>query len=324
MTILDYLFELLYTNDCVIIPGLGGFVSNYRPAGIHPTLHTFTPPSRDVLFNPRLTVNDGLLISYIAQKEGVSYEIASRRLMDELQQSMLQLDQGGDIEVANVGHLSRDAEGNLQFKPANTHNFLPASFGLASFISPAIVRERDAREVLLGSAGDEDKIRHLPVLAKRSLAIGIPAAAMIALAFVAIGPLEEWIPQTSNFLPWKSAPAAENSTTAATSRPTAKTFRADLFAFNPRIADTSAIPTLTTSASEGGYYLIGGCFSVEANAVNFVRGLQAEGFQQAGYFKQEGASLYKVYFSRHTGQEEAAQARQALRERHPEAWIFSM
>lgn len=324
MTILNSLYELLYGHDCVIIPGLGGFVANYRPASIHPVLHTFSPPSKDLLFNPRLTVNDGLLLSHIAQREGISYEIASQRLSGEVQQSLLQLDRGASIEIARVGTLSRDADGVLQFKPAGTLNFLPGSFGLSSFIAPVMVREHDALQNLLTSAGNDGKIRPLPIVLKRSLTIGIPAAAMIALAFLAIGPLDEWMPQTSNLFPWNKQATPQVTEAPAAERPMAKTFRADLFSFQPRIADTAVLEVQTTPAANGAFCLIGGCFSVEDNAANFTRGLQAEGYVNASYFKQENASLYKVCFSRHATLEAAQQAQQQLRNKHPEAWILSM
>lgn len=68
-----YISELLYTNDCVIIPGLGGFVANTRTAFLNPAQHTFTPPSRRVAFNASLRTNDGLLAHYVSRREGLSY-----------------------------------------------------------------------------------------------------------------------------------------------------------------------------------------------------------------------------------------------------------
>jgi hypothetical protein len=36
MKIEQYISELLYKYDCVIVPGLGGFVANYKSATIQP------------------------------------------------------------------------------------------------------------------------------------------------------------------------------------------------------------------------------------------------------------------------------------------------
>ena len=45
-----YISELLYRHDCVILPGLGGFITNYRSAQIHPVSHTLRPPSKSISF----------------------------------------------------------------------------------------------------------------------------------------------------------------------------------------------------------------------------------------------------------------------------------
>ena len=50
--------ELLYNHDCVIVPEFGGFVTNYASAKIHPVQHTFTPPSKNIVFNKNLKNND--------------------------------------------------------------------------------------------------------------------------------------------------------------------------------------------------------------------------------------------------------------------------
>ena len=58
---------LLLENDCVIVPGLGGFVAHYTPAMRVAEENVFLPPTRIIGFNPQLKMNDGLLVqSYMA------------------------------------------------------------------------------------------------------------------------------------------------------------------------------------------------------------------------------------------------------------------
>ena len=64
--------------DCVIIPGFGGFVCNERPAWYDDDKEEMVPPSRDVLFNPNLTHNDGLLAQEIIRSTGLSYSEAMK------------------------------------------------------------------------------------------------------------------------------------------------------------------------------------------------------------------------------------------------------
>ena len=74
MDIRSCISELLSVHDCVIIPGLGGFIGNYAPARIDPVYHAFQPPFKKILFNVNLKQNDGLLASAVADSLGTSYQ----------------------------------------------------------------------------------------------------------------------------------------------------------------------------------------------------------------------------------------------------------
>jgi len=67
---------MFWDHDCVMLPGLGGFVCNPRSARFDEAKSEITPPSRDVLFNPRLTTNDGLLANELMRCHGVDYREA--------------------------------------------------------------------------------------------------------------------------------------------------------------------------------------------------------------------------------------------------------
>ena len=53
---------LLLENDCVIVPGFGGFVAHYAPATHVKEENLFLPPTRTIGFNPQLKLNDGVLV----------------------------------------------------------------------------------------------------------------------------------------------------------------------------------------------------------------------------------------------------------------------
>ena len=78
---IEYISDLLFLHDCVIIPDFGGFICNYKSAYIDDESGLICPPSKDILFNRNLTHNDGLLVSWIAGKENISYEKATSQLM---------------------------------------------------------------------------------------------------------------------------------------------------------------------------------------------------------------------------------------------------
>lgn len=141
MDVAFYISELLYTNDCVILPEFGGFVSQYAPARIHPINHTFYPPSKQVLFNSKLTRDDGLLTDFIAHRENISYsdsKISTAHFVKSLNDK---LDQGQKLTLEKIGSLRKDVEGSLLFDPDIEVNYLEDAFGLNSFVSPPVIRK---------------------------------------------------------------------------------------------------------------------------------------------------------------------------------------
>lgn len=141
MKIAVYIEDLLYDYECVVIPGLGGFLSRDYPASIHPVKHYFTPPYREVVFNPWLRANDGLLLNHIALNEKLSYHEAKSKLDRFVLKCLSALSQGKKIHFRNVGSLYYDKDQQIVFEPEAHRNFLPDAFGLTGFVSPPVKRD---------------------------------------------------------------------------------------------------------------------------------------------------------------------------------------
>ena len=80
----EYLIDLLYLHDCVVIPNFGGFVTRRVPAQLKDGV--FYPPKKEIAFNACLTENDGLLAHHIAKQHPCTYEQASEIIADALHQ----------------------------------------------------------------------------------------------------------------------------------------------------------------------------------------------------------------------------------------------
>ncbi|NQX98447.1 MAG: SPOR domain-containing protein, partial [Flavobacteriales bacterium] len=140
MKLEQYISELLYQYDCVIVPGLGGFVANYKSATIQPIQNTFSPPSKSVSFNKNLSNNDGLLANHIAQNDGVSFDIATKKIEDYVSKINRDLKLKKRILLQNIGSLFLDSENRTQFEPQHTVNFLLESYGLSVYQKQPIKR----------------------------------------------------------------------------------------------------------------------------------------------------------------------------------------
>ena len=75
-----YISELLFLHNCIIIPEFGGFVGNKKPAQLNEKTGILKPPSKQILFNPNLKTNDGLLIAHIAHQENISQQSAQENV----------------------------------------------------------------------------------------------------------------------------------------------------------------------------------------------------------------------------------------------------
>lgn len=139
--VVKYINELLYDNDCVIIPNLGGFVSSYKSAEVHPIKHQFLPPSKRIAFNEKLQLNDGLLISNLASGEGISLKDATSIITQFTQEIVEILKNKEKVIFDKIGSLFKNQEGRLQFKAEIQYNYLDDSFGLPEFFSTPILRD---------------------------------------------------------------------------------------------------------------------------------------------------------------------------------------
>jgi nucleoid DNA-binding protein len=137
MTVSDYISKLLYTEDCVIVPGFGGFVTNYQEAKINYKTTEVFPPSKTIAFNQKLQNDDGLLIKNIASCEKVSYEAASNQVSGFVKKINSSLDNGKSVQLKALGTFTKK-KSVLVFKPDASVNYLKYAYGLDSFEFPLL------------------------------------------------------------------------------------------------------------------------------------------------------------------------------------------
>ena len=139
MTLANYISNLLYRYECVIVPNFGGFVTQEISAKVNHFTHTFDAPSKQLSFNSHLQKNDGLLANYIATAENISYAKALDSIQNEVNSWKHKVG-NEELELDLIGSFTTNKEGKLVFEPSYTLNYLTQSFGLSSYVSPAIKR----------------------------------------------------------------------------------------------------------------------------------------------------------------------------------------
>ena len=129
---------LLLENDCVILPGFGGFVAHYTEATYEAKNQLFMPPMRTIGFNPLLRLNDGLLTQSVMEVYGTNYGDALKMVTRWVNQLKKQLYEEGSVELSNVGQLRMSIRGTMDFVPFNSRLTTSWLYGLGSFELPEL------------------------------------------------------------------------------------------------------------------------------------------------------------------------------------------
>ena len=120
-------------NDCVIIPGLGGFTAHHVEARYDESDDVFLPPLRTLGFNPQLKINDSLLVQSYVEAYDISYPEALRRIEGEVEELRQRLGNDGYYEMTDIGVLEVNEDGNIVFTPCEAGILTPGLYGLSSF-----------------------------------------------------------------------------------------------------------------------------------------------------------------------------------------------
>jgi nucleoid DNA-binding protein len=128
--LIEFIPELLYEHNCVIIPGFGGFITNYRPAGFEESRNLISPQAKKVAFNQSLNQNDGLLVSQWSNKQGINYKESLEYIESFVFFLKNQMNALKSYDFKNIGTFYQNQENNLIFVPQLGTNFLHSSYGL--------------------------------------------------------------------------------------------------------------------------------------------------------------------------------------------------
>jgi nucleoid DNA-binding protein len=131
LNISKYIKELIIKNECIILSGFGGFETHYKPASIDDATGSIVPPSKQVVFRPDFTRDNGVLFNFVARKEGIGLDKAKAIIDDFIGDIVYKLDVAGTFILDGLGTFLKQADGRVIFNPLEKENFLVDSFGLS-------------------------------------------------------------------------------------------------------------------------------------------------------------------------------------------------
>ncbi|WP_270415843.1 SPOR domain-containing protein [Bacteroides ovatus] len=153
----QHIETLLLENDCVIVPGFGGFVAHYSPATRVKEENIFLPPTRTIGFNPQLKLNDGVLVQSYMSAYDTSFADASRIVEKEVNEFIGLLHEEGKAHLDNIGEIHYNIYGNYEFVPYDYKITTPSLYGLDSFEIHELSALQQKEKVLIPTYPEKEK-----------------------------------------------------------------------------------------------------------------------------------------------------------------------
>lgn len=355
ITLARHIELLLLEHDCVIVPGLGGFIANHADARYcKDGENLFLPPYRTIGFNQQLQVNDGLLVqSYMAAYD-TSYPFASLQMEKDLEKMMYELEMTGEYTLENIGILRKGINQNITFTAPETGALTPALYGLYSYEMPSLqnaVKKKEIEKNMQAAAAmsiattssqekqEKPQPKHKDIVIRLNrhwLDFGISAAAAILLFFCFSYPAmknanSETDTVVATFTPMGDVTATTKVLNAKPSTPKKETSTSTVNAEQPKPAVKSNTPPTTSpeqtskQAEEPKYAIVLASYVNQVNAENLIRELAEAGFPEGRYTKTGKVS--RILYSGYPDETSAQNALKSLREESiafDEAWILAL
>ena len=152
ITLARHIELLLLEHDCIIVPGLGGFIANNASARYNENGdNLFLPPYRNIGFNQKLQANDGLLVQAYMVAYDASYPDAYKQMEMDIADVLFELDTDGSYELPNIGVLHKGINGIITFTSFDSGILTPSLYGLYSFAiknKEEVLKEKQLSKVL--------------------------------------------------------------------------------------------------------------------------------------------------------------------------------
>jgi cell division septation protein DedD len=306
-SVAHYISELLFLHDCVIIPEFGGFVGNRQSAKLNKTTGSLTPPSKQILFNPNLKTNDGLLISYVANQEEITQGIAKQNVALFTKESNIKLNTSKVLRIEKVGLFTVGREGNIIFLQDSSTNYSLDSFGMKPTYKKAIERKTETEKQVEATVQGIRNTSRNPKALFRAAAVIIPLLALSYLSIYQQERINNVYTQMATLNPFATSELAEKIVEIKVAPEVLKI---------PLINEV-ATPIIT---KEHTYYIIAGAFSEQKNANKMLKKLNRWNYN-AEIVKEE--NLLRVSYASFTYREDAILALNKIKQVNSDAWLLT-
>lgn len=306
MNINKYIKELIIKNECIILSGFGGFETHYKPASIDNATGNIVPPSKQVVFRPDFTRDNGVLLNFVAGKEGIGLDKAKEIIDDFIGEIVYKLDVIGTYILDELGTFLKQPDGRVIFNPLEKENFLVDSFGLSEISIPD--KDRPVRQPVAAEQPPQKTVkRHTAGILLLVALIAVILSGAVILAsrtgmFSKIGRLitgsempDDKVQEKIVFgrkKPRDSGDSISNSLDSKIDQSTVKEKALLYTEQKPEKPARTEIPRIVNEGGKKQYFIVAGSFQTENHAVDFSEQLSYKGFKPMIIRTDNG--LYRV------------------------------
>lgn len=319
---------LLLSNDCVIVPGFGGFMAHHVDARYDERDGMFIPPLRTLGFNPQLQLNDSLLAQSYIDAYDISYPEAIRRIESEVAELRQRLSNEGRYELNDIGVLYVNEDGRYVFEPCESGVLTPEYYGLGSFSLTSA--EMAEVEVLSRPPAEKAQIVEMSPKQAETICVNIGTLRNVAAACLLAIVLFLFPSQTNTT--GDDGIIRSHIDTGMLHRMMPKDITTDSKVVAARvkaIKDSTAMAAKTEKAKADvprvSYCIVLASQVSLKNATAFVNRLHEEGYMQAEVLKVEGHST-KVVYGHYNSESEAYNALNRLsnKQHFTDGWVMKV
>lgn len=182
-----HISRLLLEHNCVIVPDLGGFVTQYCPAHFDEVAGVFVAPSCQVGFNPLLQADDGLLAQSFMMANQTSYDEAMHDIRLCVHQLRETMRTRKEATLMAVGTFRLSPSGAYDFTPIQRGLVTPDLFGLAELPMPKVKQSEASQTVAAQLRPAKDSYTFQ--ISKSALHYVAAAAVAVVFYFIWAAPL---------------------------------------------------------------------------------------------------------------------------------------
>jgi len=334
--------RLLPEHNCIVVPGLGGFVQNETYARLLHNKETFYPSGKEISFNARLTFNDGVLVQSYQETFGIGFEEALDKVKSDVSEVNFYLDKGKFIRFGKIGVLHKSDSGNLVFKPDNRNLYFPDSYGLMPFVFPNLEHRSKPNLKRIKKRTDESII-HIRLNKRHIQNLVSAVAASLLIMFIAkpAGNIEG--PESQNAfllqniimaepgLKTEVAKAVEvkvDNSEALTEKIIEPTKAVEQISKPATVkkaeTEKKSEPVVSNNANQKSYYIIISSFPDKQSAQNWLSKNKKGIYASAGIVEGDGrARIFVKEFKDKVQAEKMLENFRSDNAKHSDAWLLS-